>query len=184
MTLSADDEKRLNKMNPAAARANLGTQLVDVLDRINAVEQAVAATHLKNAFLLTAPTLMIKAAASKLVKSGAAFSALVGGVVVAKSANTDMPMPLGTVAAGKFAAWAFDMPSTGTIVVSTKTADQDAAEDAVAAIPALAANHVRLGYIVLENGSAANWVGNTDNLDAADIAITYVNAVPVPAYSV
>jgi hypothetical protein len=126
---------------------------------------------------------MIKAGGSKLAKSGAAFSALVGGVVVSKGVNTDMPVTLGTVAAGKFAAWAFDMPSTGTIVASTKTADQTSLAAAEAALPALAANHVRLGYIVLENGTVADWVGDTDLLDAADVTVTYVNATPVPSYS-
>lgn len=174
MTLSADDEKRLNKMTPGAARASLGT-------RLGAAIAALERTYLKNAFLITAPTLMIKAEGSKLVKSGAAFSALVGGVVVEKAVNTDMPMPLGTVATTKFAAWAFDMPSTGTIVVSTKTADQATEAEAIAALPALAINHVRLGWIVLENGSAGNWVGNTDNLDAADITVTYYNAEAEPA---
>lgn len=174
MTLSADDEKRLNKLAPGAARANLGT-------RLGAAIAALERTYLKNAFLLAAPTLMIKAANSKLVKSGAAFSALVAGVKVEKSANTDMPMPLGTVAATKFAAWAFDMPSTGTIVVSTKTADQATEAAAIAALPALAINHVRLGWVVLKNGTEANWVGNTDNLDAAGITVTYSNAEAEPA---
>ncbi|NCC28676.1 MAG: hypothetical protein EOM22_11170 [Gammaproteobacteria bacterium] len=176
MTISADDEARLNKMTPGAYRANLGTRLGEAI-------AAIERTYLKNAFLLTAPTLMIKAEGSKLVKSGAEFSVLVAGTKVTKAANTDMPVPLGTLATAKFAAWAFDLPATGTIAVTTKTADVDTYDAAVAALPALADNHVRLGYIVIENTSGDNFVGDTTVLDAAGIAVTYVNAEAEPAFA-
>jgi hypothetical protein len=176
----AEHEKRLNKMTPATYRANLGTQLVEALDRLAAVESAVVRTYLKNAFLLAAPTLQIKAEGSKLVKSGAAIEALVAGIRVSKAENTDMPMPMGTVATTKFAAWAFDMDSSGTLSVTTKSADADSAAAALAGVAALAANKVRLGYAILQNGSAGNWAGNTDNLDAADITVTYINEVAEP----
>lgn len=178
MTRSATRE--LNHSMPAAARAGLGTVLANLVTQVSALRTDLANIYLKNTFLLTAPTLALSSTKTK-VKSTGAFSALVAGVVQSKSANTDMAVLAGTLATAKYAAWAFEIDSAGTLTSVAGTMDQASAAAAVAALPAASANKVRLGYIVVANASGENFVGATTNLDATGVTVTYVNATATPA---
>jgi hypothetical protein len=165
----------LNKETPTLARLPLGTWLENLVTQYNALRADLTTIKTTNAYITTAATLAIKAASGVLVKSSGAFAAVVAGNVQAKAANTDMAELVGTLATAKFAAWAFEMDSAGTITTLSKTADQTTAAAAVAALAAVSANKVRIGYIVVANTSGANFVGGTTALDATGIAVTYVN---------
>lgn len=172
----------LNRAFPAAKRASLGTKLADLINQFNALRQAVADIYLKSAVVVTAATLA-KEAAHKKVETVGAFSALVEGTLVTKAAGTDMPtLATDELAAGKAAAYYFDMTANGTITCAV-TAAKDSAIEAVAALPAVAANTVRVGYIVVENGTEAAFVGNTTNLNATGITVTYVNTPAVVPFT-
>ncbi len=172
---------RLNGMCATAKGAQLGTLLNTMIAQINALRADVARLYLQNAWLLTAPTLGIKAAESPTVKSGSAFSALVGGVKVTKAADTDMSAIAGTLATAKSALWAFYIDSSGTISTSTKTADAADAAAALALKPATPINKVELGYLIVSNATGSNFTGGTTALDLTGVTATYVNAAPVPA---
>ena len=170
----------LNRCLPAAKRAGLGTRIAALETTVNALATALDSVHLQNRFLLTAPTLVIKAGGSPVVKSSGAFTALVAGTYVSKAANTDMTNLSGTTAAGKYALYDWYMDSAGTITTA-KAADAASAAAALALLPTLPINKVRLGYIIVHNGTTDPFVGNTTALDATDITVTYVNGTTTAA---
>jgi hypothetical protein len=174
MSISLSQIDSLDRSMPAAKRAGLGTKLADLIVQFNALRQFVSDVHYTGGTILTAAFLE-EEAAHKLVETTAEFSALVEGKVIVKAAGTNMPtLATGNLATGKAAAYYFDMDSAGTITC-TKTADANTKALAIASLPAVAVNTVRVGYIVVENGTDGNFVGNTTDLNAADITVTYVN---------
>lgn len=176
--MTANAEK-IDRSSPIAYKFRLGTRLERIQEMLNALIADVQRVYLQNVFLLTAPVLVIKASSSPTVKSSGAFSALIAGAVQSKAADTDMSALVGTLATAKYAAWAFEMDSSGTITTRTKTADQATAAEAIAALPSTTANKVALGYIVVHNTSGSNFTGGTTALDAAGITVTYVPAAAV-----
>lgn len=172
----------LNRSMPAAKRAGLGTRIAALETTVNALATALDAIHLQNRFLLTAPTLVIKAAEGTVPKSSGAFTALVAGTYVSKAADTDMCALSGTTAATKYALYDFYMDSAGTITTA-KAADAATAAAALALLPTLPINKVRLGYLIVHNGTANPFVGGTTALDAANITVTYVNGTVTPAFT-
>ena len=162
----------LNRMNPAAANVKLG----DVVDElIGAVNQLFFGVETK-------ATLVIKAGSSAIVKSSSAIACLVNGISVTKTANTDMAALVGTIATLKSAAWAFYVDSAGTLTTSAKTADADNATAAAALLPDIPAGKLQLGYVVVVNGTAADFIGGTTALDVALSTVTYVNTPVSPAF--
>lgn len=172
----------LNRSMPAAKRAGLGTRIAALETTVNALATALDTIHLQNRFLLTAPTLVIKAAEGTVPKSSGAFTALVAGTYVSKAANTDMCALSGTTAATKYALYDYYMDSAGTITTA-KAADAATAAAALALLPTLPINKVRLGYIIVHNGSGSSFVGGTTALDATDITVTYVNGTTTDAFT-
>ena len=176
--MSRDLEKILNKAMPANAEAGVGTLLKELIERVN----LLGSLHLKNTAIVTAPVLAIKTAAKAAVTSTAAFSALVEGSLVAKNANQDMTALAGVVAAGKSALFIFYMSQAGTLT-TVKTADADTAAAALALLPAPTANLVRVGYVLVENGTEADFTGGTTALDAEGITATLYPSSAVTAFS-
>lgn len=176
----------LNRATPGLNRVKLGDVMSDMIaehnalvTKYNALVDAVSAIYLKDAVIVTAPALEIKAPASAVVKSGDAFSALVSGVLVAKSADQDMAALSGDVADDKSAVYSFYVDAAGTLT-SDKGDDADTEEAAVAALPDTPANKALLGYVIVTNASGAPFVGDTTALDATDVTVTYVNANAAP----
>lgn len=165
----------LNRAMPATKQALLGTKLADLSAQFNLLRADLARVYLQNQFILTAPTLVIKATSGTVPKSSTAFSVLAAGLVQSKAADTDMSVIAGTLATAKAALWAFYIDSAGTITTSTKTAD---AADAAAALllkPTIPANKVEIGYIIVANASGSNFTGGTTALDATNVTTTFVS---------
>lgn len=173
--------KKIDRSSPVAKRAGLGTKLAELIAKVNALQADVARVYANNNYIITAPTLAMEAGAKKTAKSSTAFKVVAGGVVQAKSADQAMSVLAGTLAAGKYALWAFYIDAAGTITTSTKTADQTSAAAAVAAKPAIPADKVELGYIVVHNGTAGNFTANATLLDATDVTVTYVSSAALAA---
>jgi len=165
----------LNRATPGTKRASLGTKLADLSVQFNLLRADLARIYLQNQFVITPATLVIKAGGGTVPKSSSAFTAMAGGMRQTKSADTDMSVLAGTLATAKAALWAFYIDSAGTITTSTKTADAANAAAALALKPAIPANKVELGYIIVANASGENFVGGTTALDATGITTTYVS---------
>lgn len=129
-----------------------------------------------NSSMLTKAGLAIHGAASPLAKAATAFIASVGGVLVRKAANTDMAALVGTFATANSGAWAFYTDNAGNLTSSAMASAATHAA-AVAALPVTPAGVTLIGFVVLDNTSGSNFVGNTTNLDAAGIAATYYDCM-------
>lgn len=177
---SWDFQKILDRLTPGAAKAKLGTTLVDIITQYNLLraDRDALLTRLKNC-LLGSAGLAIKAGASPTVKAANAFSAIANGTVVYKAANTDMAALAGTLATAKAAAWAFYIDSDGTLTASAKTADAADAAAAIALLPAIPANTAQIGYVVIANATGADFVGGATALDTASLTVTYVNTAGI-----
>lgn len=160
----------LNRCMPAAAKAQLGQLLSDLITAANA---AVAA--LSNACLGKAG-LAIHGAASPTVKSTAAIAAVVNGVLVG-FAPADLSALAGTLATAKSAAWAFYIDGTGAITTSAKTADSASHAAAMALVPAPPANKAQIGVVVIDNATGSNFVGGTTALDTGSLTVTYYDTM-------
>lgn len=163
----------LNRITPGAKQAALGTKLADLSAQFNLLRADLARVYLKNQFIITKATLVIKAASGTVPKSSTAIRVMAGGLFQAKSADTDMSVIAGTLATAKSALWAFYIDSAGTITTSTQTADAATPAAALLLKPTIPDNKVELGYIIVANASGSNFTGGTTALDATGVTTTY-----------
>ena len=169
----------------AAMRTPIAASVVDVAAMRTPIAATVTDVAALNARLNTAmispPGLVIGTVSPKVPKATYAIQAVVGGTLVFKAADTAMcALTAGTVAQNKFAIWAFYMDNAGTITCSSKTADCNTAALAYAALPAIPANKVQIGFIIVTN-SASAFVGGTDDLNIASNTVIYVDSVGIQA---
>lgn len=164
-------QDKLNRMNPAAAEVGLGNIVNDLITQHNALLAA------SNSVVLQSAGLVIKAGGSAVVKAGSPVLAMVGGVPVRKAANTDMAALAGTLATAKSALWAFYIDASGNLSVSTKTADANTHDAALALMPAVPAGKAQIGFVVIDNATGSNFVGGTTALDTASLTVTYYHTV-------
>lgn len=116
---------------------------------------------------LTSAGLVIKAALSPTVKTGAAaYYAIVQGKLVTVAAATDMPALVGTVTNAKFNVFAFFTDSAGTRTVAMGTEGATLAAVVLSAPPE---GKATIGYVVINPTGAGNFVGGTTNLDDATV---------------
>lgn len=171
------NQYKLNKSTPAAWRAKLGDICANLIAAVNALIIDHAAQAVINSSRIIAPAVLaIKAGASALVSTSAAFAAIAGGVVVRKAAATDMAALVGSLATAKSALWAFYIDAAGTLTTSAKTADAATHDAALALLPATPANKALIGFIVADNATGSAFVGGTTALDTASLTVTYYNA--------
>ncbi len=79
----------------------------------------------------------------------------------------------------KSGAWALDIGIDNTIDVVPATDNATgyaSAALAAAGLPAVAANHVRMGYVTVVNATGANFVPGTMNLDTPNTTVAYTNS--------
>lgn len=127
---------------------------------------------------LSSPGLAIKAGASALVKAGSAFYALVQGILVKVSANTDQAALSGTVTNAKFNVFCFFLDSAGT---GTSAMGTEAATLAGVVFPAIPVGKAMIGFVIINPTGTGNFVGGTTALDDATVVpnAAYVNTVGV-----
>jgi hypothetical protein len=131
-------------------------------------------------FVLNSATLAI--GTTNTAVSTVAFTFVVNGVSYAKAAVAAGTAPGDDViVATKYGAVAFDIGANGTIDAVEAT-DQAAAEFttaalAVAALPACASDHVRLGYVTATKSDGAFTFGTTA-LNAVNSTVAYTSSVP------
>ena len=137
-------------------------------------------------FVLTTPTLAIGSTTTSV--STVAFTYVINGVAYAKVAVADGTAPGNDViVATKYGAVAFDIGANGTIdaIEATDQAAQQftTAALAIAAVPACASDHVRLGYVTASksDGTFTFGAGGTA-LNAANTTVAYTSTIP--AYDV
>jgi len=169
----------------AAMRTPIAATVTDVAAMRTPIAATVVDVAALNARLNTAmishPGLVIGSASKKVPKAGNAIQAVVGGTLVFKAADTAMSAITGTVAQNKFAIWAFYMDSAGTISSSTKTADANTAAAAYVLLPAIPANKVQIGFIIVTSVAIGGFVATTDDLDVADSTVIYVDSIGIQA---
>lgn len=75
----------------------------------------------------------------------------------------------GAAAGDYWGIWLVQIDAAGTISTKSPAADQVYANEAaaIAALPAVDANNIQLGYITVEANNGTDWVANTDDLTAA-----------------
>ncbi len=126
--------------------------------------------------VLKSPGLVIKAGGSALVKAGSAFHAAVGGVLVAKAANTDMAALSGTVVNATHNVFAFFIDNAGTL---TSQMGKAGASLGAVVFPPIPAKKALIGYVYINPTGTGDFVGGTTALDDATVVpgAVYVDAV-------
>lgn len=169
-------------MSGDATIANTGVITIENL-AVTSAKLAAAVTTMINGLrtylldgLLQIGTLVISAAPEKFKTTTTAIFTIAGlpytktatDNLVFSAANT---INTGAAAGDYWGAWLVQINAAGAI--STKPAgglaDQVYASEAaaIAALPAVDASNVQLGYITVEANNGADWVANTDDLTAA-----------------
>lgn len=150
-----------------ALRAKIAALVVDV----------TAIRARQNLAMLSPAGLAIGGGSKYTAQAVKPCTALVAGTLVFLPAATAMSALVGTLATAKFALWAFYVNASGTITTSAKTADAASAAAAFALMPAVPANLVQIGFIIVGNATGGNFVGGSTALDAASVTTIYVDTV-------
>lgn len=118
---------------------------------------------------------------SKANVANGAFEFHINGIEYSKAAVTAGTALSGdNVPQNKYGAWALDIGANGTIDIvpaSENATGYDSAVLAVAGLPAVASDHVRMGYVTAMD-SAAAFVPGTTELDVATVTEVYTSATP------
>lgn len=163
----------------------LGTTLANWLGMLANSQDAVALRKpLQNVFdratcqVLSTPGLAIKTAGSALAKAGTLFYALVTGILVKVSANTDMAALSGTVTNAKFNVFCFFLDSAGTLTSAMGT---EGATLGAVVFPPIPNNKAMVGFVIINPTGTGNFVGGTTALDDATVApnAAYVNTLGI-----
>lgn len=127
---------------------------------------------------LSSPGLAIKTAGSALAKAGSLFYALVAGLLVKVTANTDMAALSGTVTNAKFNVFCFFIDSAGTL---TSAMGVEGATLAAVTFPPIPNNKAMVGFVIINPTGTGNFTGGTTPLDDATVVpnAAYVNTVGV-----
>jgi hypothetical protein len=145
-------------------RANLRAILAPLADRFSSQ-------------MLSNSTLVIKAASSALVKTGAAVSyGTVKGVGIDIPAGTDMAALSGTVTADMFNVYCFFVDSAETLTSAMGT---EGATWATVKFPPFPENKTLVGFVRINPTGTGNFVGGTTALDDATVVPNAVYISPV-----
>lgn len=137
-------------------------------------------SKLQGDYILTSPGLAIGSTPTAV--SNTAFDYVINGVPYAKAAVAAGTAPGNDVIPqAKYGAVAFDIGTDGTIDAVEATANAtgyNSAELAVAGLPAVAADHARMGYVTVTKSDGAFTFGTTQ-LDDANTTEVYTNGTSV-----
>ena len=146
-------------------------------DKRDAYELSKALSDLYNrmrSVALTTAGLVIKAAASPTVKTGASITYLiVEGKPISIAASTDMPALTGTVATNTVCPYVFTVDKSGTAYVHKGTAG---ATLAASRFPELAANRAIIGVVIIAP-TVGTFTGGTSALDSTAANAVYISPI-------
>lgn len=124
-------------------------------------------------------TVVLSMATAKDDVKSTEFDYVINGVGYHKDAVDGTALTAQSVPQNKYGAWAFDIGADGTIDVVPATANAttgyDSAVLASGALPAVASDHVRMGYVTAMNTAGA-FVGATTELDVATVTEAFNSA--------
>ena len=125
---------------------------------------------------LTSAGLVIKAGGSAIVKGGSAYYGVAQGILVNKTANTDMAALSGTVTNATFNIFCFYVDSAGTLTSQMGTAGSTLA---AVKFPVLPVGKAQIGFVVINPTGTGDFVGGTTALDDATVVPTaaYINTI-------
>lgn len=148
-------------------QALLNAVLDGIVDDMNTLADK---TH--KSMVFNTAGLAIKTTGSAIVKTANTVTAVINGVLVSKAA-ADCAALVGTIAAGKKGLFVITLQADGTLV--TRAGSLTATNLADLTWPTIPTTDVVVGFVIVANGTASNFVGGTTALDATDITATYVN---------
>lgn len=122
------------------------------------------------AITLNAGVLAISAGGSALAKITNAIEYIIAGVI-ARLAAANMPALAGTILQNNFGGWVFTVNAAGVVAARFMT---QGASLATVVMPVIPVTDAVIGYVRL-NPTAANFVGGTTLLDAANTNAIYVD---------
>lgn len=141
--------------------------------------------------LLAISTLLVTGAGSATFKTTTTAIFRIAGLYYTKAAAAALTFSAADtinvgVAGGSFwGAWLVEIGIDGTIHTKPAggLADQVYAQEAlaVAALPAVTAAHVQLGYVTIQSAAGAVFLANTTHLEVADVAAVTFYDLPAPA---
>lgn len=125
---------------------------------------------------LNSAGLVINAGGSAIVKAGSAVYAVAQGVLVTKTANTQMAALAGTVTNAKFNVFCYFIDRGGNL--TTKMGIEGATLAAVT-FPAIVEGTAMIGFTIINPTGTGNFVGGTTALDDATVVpnAVYVNTI-------
>lgn len=156
-----------------ADHATFKTVIDELKTTLNTVLSGLGGDYLDNlaSLAIAADTVGVAHLAIEFHINGAEY-AIDGG---------DLVMAGDNIPTLKYGAFAFEVGVNGTVDIVPATANGTGYTSSVlalAGLPAVAADHTRLGTLVVQNGSAGNFEPGVTALNATDITSTFANAVP------
>lgn len=153
--------QRMNQISDRDDGRNLFLVLEGVYNRLNSQ-------------CLSSAGLVIKAGGSALAKAGSVTHAIANGVLIRKTANTDMAALSGTVTNAAFNVFVFTVDSAGTLYTQMGT---EGATIGAVRWPTIDQKRAILGFVVINPTGTGNFVGGTTPLDDATVVpnAAYVN---------
>ena len=172
---NANDANQLRWLFNAAL-----VDLTAVRTKLAAAVVDMTAMRARQNLAMISPVGLVIGTVSDLVpKTTYAIQAIVNGTFVYLPAGTAMSaLPAQTVTQNKFGLFAFYIDAAGTITTSTAVINADTAAAAYALLPALPANKVQIGFIIVTDSNSA-FVSATDALNASGVTTIYVDNVGI-----
>jgi len=155
-----------------------GENIEAVLTEIKLAQNRMFNTMIKGDKILNEATIAIGSTKTNVAYGQVDY--LIDGAHYRLAANAvGVALAAVTVPQNKYGAWAFDVGADGTVDVIAATDNATGyvtATNALAGIAAVAANHVRLGWLTAMSSDAGGFVAGTTELDAAAVTEVYYDA--------
>lgn len=125
--------------------------------------------------LLTIGTLAISGVAAEKFKTTTTTNYTIGGIAYVKAATDNLvfsaadTINVGAAVGDFWGGWIVQIDAAGTVTTKSVGADQVYASEAaaIAALPAVDAGNVQVGYITVQANSDVAWTANTDDMTPA-----------------
>lgn len=155
---------RFNNLAPVAKKASFGNML-----------DAICGVLRGDEVLTSATTLSIGTSSKPKLKVGAVTGWINGVYFAANAQEVAFTGTSHDIADGKWSTYRVSIVANGTVTITKAAADYATRALAIAALPAIPASEVNLGYVIVYT-TGAIFNASTDNLDATHLTVEYVSA--------